>query len=270
MALAMGMGVVVCVVWIGCRGRVWVSAVRVELALSVMKPVGACGIGVMRPGGYTVSVTAMPDRANTREEGALDRGLDSAAFLERLRANDGAAYERLVREASPRLLATARRLMGNEADAREALQDGFVSAFKGIGGFDGHSMLTTWLHRVVVNACLMKLRAKRRRPERSIEGMLPGFVEDGHQARASVSWGGGAGDAMERAEVRELVRSSIAMLPESYRVVLMLRDIEGLDTASTGVMLGLSESAVKTRLHRARQALRELLDPRLREEGTGS
>lgn len=186
---------------------------------------------------------------------------DEHELLSRLRAGDPAAYERLVRELSPRLLAVARRLMGNEHDAADALQDAFVSAFNALGDFDGRSKLSTWLHRIVVNACLMKLRKARRRSERDITPLLPVFLDDGHQAAPSRAWDHGAPGNAQRADARELVLRKIHELPEAYRTVLLLRDIEELDTKETAQRLGESENAVKTRLHRARQALRTLLEP---------
>ncbi len=186
---------------------------------------------------------------------------NEAALLRRLQAGDGEAYEEMVRELSPRLYAVARRLMGNDDDAADALQDGFVSAFKAIGSFDGRSRLSTWLHRVVVNACLMKLRKARRRGEKSIESLLPRFQDDGHAVSPARAWETSPGAGMQRSDLQRLVREKIDELPETYRTVLMLRDIEGMDTEEAAGVLGESVSAVKTRLHRARLALRELLDP---------
>lgn len=185
---------------------------------------------------------------------------DEFDLLTGLRAGDATAYEVLVRTYISRLTAVARRITNNEEDARDAVQDAFISAYKSIGSFDGASRLSTWLHRIVVNACLMKLRARRRRPEESIEPLLPIFQEDGHHAAHFHEWTDDVHGSIERAERRALVRRCIAQLPETYRTVLMLRDIEGLDGEETARMLGITTNAVKIRLHRARQALRTLLD----------
>jgi len=194
---------------------------------------------------------------------------DERALLDQLRAGDNRAYERLLREYGGRLLAVARRMMGNEEDAQDALQDAMLSAFRGLERFDGQSKLSTWLHRIVVNACLMRMRTKRRRPENSIESLLPQFKKDGHRADPGPAWPAGRvnpepGSSIEQTETRRMVRESIDQLPEGYRTVLLLRDIEGLDTEQTAAALDLTANAVKTRLHRARQALRELLDRRMR------
>jgi RNA polymerase sigma-70 factor (ECF subfamily) len=131
--------------------------------------------------------------------------------------------------------------------------------------FEGHAQLSTWLHRIVVNASLMKLRTRRRKPEQSIEELLPGFLEDGHSRAPASPWRSEDLDPAEQHDLRDLVLRSIHALPESHRNVLLLRDIEDLDTEEAAQLLGISPGAVKTRLHRARQALRELLEPHLAE-----
>jgi RNA polymerase sigma-70 factor (ECF subfamily) len=193
---------------------------------------------------------------------------DEQTLLERLRAGDESAYEELVRSYGGRMLAVARRFLPVEEDARDAVQDAFLSAFRSIDRFEGNAALSTWLHRIVVNASLMKLRTRRRKPETSIEELLPGYLEDGHFERPASPWRTEGLDPAERDELRELVMRSIHSLPEGHRNVLLLRDIEDLDTEEAAELLGISPGAVKTRLHRARQALRELLEPHLREVPT--
>jgi RNA polymerase sigma-70 factor (ECF subfamily) len=185
---------------------------------------------------------------------------DEAALITRLQAGDPEAFETVVRLHGGRMLAVARRLVGNEEDARDVVQDAMVSAFRSIDRFEGHARLSTWLHRITVNTALMKLRSRRRRPEESIEPLLPTFQDDGHHGSEFVAWPS-ADATIEREETRRMVRAAIDQLPESYRTVLLLRDIESLDTAETARLLGLTANAVKIRLHRARQALRTLLTP---------
>jgi len=187
---------------------------------------------------------------------------DEAALVAALRAGREDAYEQLVRSYAGRLLAVARRLLGEGEDAHDAVQEAFLSAFRSIDGFQGNARLSTWLHRIVVNAALMRLRTRRRKPEEPIDALLPGFLPDGHREERR-PWQPGA--ALERREQRQLVRAAIDRLPDSYRTVLLLRDIEELDTAEVAEMLGVSPAVVKTRLHRARQALREILAPLVRE-----
>jgi RNA polymerase sigma-70 factor (ECF subfamily) len=190
--------------------------------------------------------------------------LDEAVLLAGMQAGDDGAFEACVRTYCGRMLVIARRILGNEADAEDAVQDAFASAFKGIGRFHGLSSLGTWLHRIVVNAALGRLRSRQRHPEQSIEDLLPHFGEGEHQLNPPVPWKAAPDTGVEVQEARELVHSCIGRLPESYRTVLVLRDIEGLDTEETARLLELSAGVVKTRLHRARQALRTLLDPHFR------
>jgi RNA polymerase sigma-70 factor, ECF subfamily len=193
---------------------------------------------------------------------------DEETLVARLRGGDARAFEEMVRLHMPRMLRVARRFLMNEEDARDAVQDAFVSAFRSMGSFEGNAMLATWLHRIVVNASLVKLRTRRRHPEEDIEALLPRFAEDGHQSEASIAWSEPADSAIERAELANQVRVAIEKLPETYRVVLLLRDIEELSPQEVAEMLGITTNAVKVRLHRARQALRTLLDPELRGRAT--
>jgi RNA polymerase sigma-70 factor (ECF subfamily) len=186
---------------------------------------------------------------------------DETTLIAQLRAGDEAAFERVVRQYGGRLLAVARRIVGTEEDARDVVQDAFLNAFRSLDRFEGNARLSTWLHRIAVNAALMKLRTRKRKPEQPIDALLPGFHEDGHFEERFRSWEEPIDHAMERAENRELVRKKIDELPDSYRTVLVLRDIEGLDTEETARMLGLTVNATKIRLHRARQALRTMLAP---------
>ena len=186
---------------------------------------------------------------------------DETALIAQLRAGDEAAFEQVVRLYGGRLLAVARRIVGTEEDARDVVQDAFMNAFKSLDRFEGNAKLSTWLHRIAVNAALMKLRTRKRKPEQPIDSLQPAFLEDGHFEERFQSWEEPVDKAMERAENRELVRKQIDNLPDSYRTVLVLRDIEGLDTEETAKMLGLSVNATKIRLHRARQALRTMLAP---------
>jgi RNA polymerase sigma-70 factor (ECF subfamily) len=188
---------------------------------------------------------------------------DEAALLIALRRGDAAAFEVMVRQCGGRMLATARRMLGDESDAADAVQEAFLAAFKSIDRFEGGSLLSTWLHRITVNAALMKLRTRRRRDERSIEDMLPSFFDDGHRGNVRPGWQPPADELAERSETRAMVRRLIAELPEDHRNVLLLRDIEELSTEDAATVLGIKPGAVKTRLHRARMALRELIEQEL-------
>ncbi|MHC5023186.1 MAG: RNA polymerase sigma factor [Planctomycetota bacterium] len=187
-------------------------------------------------------------------------GSDEAALVEGLRRGDEDAFERLVRDHGPRLLAVTRRILGNDADAQDALQDAMISAYKSIDRFQAQSRLGTWLHRVAINAALQKLRRRRSRPEASIQDLLPKYDDSGHRVEITPTWTSTGDELLERDETRRLVRERILELPEDYRDVVLLRDIEGLETQEAASVLSISPGAVKTRLHRARQALRTLLE----------
>lgn len=186
---------------------------------------------------------------------------DESLLVERMRSGDEAAYSIVVRRYWPQLITVARRYLPSEQDAQDAVQDGLLSAFRALDQFQQRSRLSTWLHRIVVNAALMKLRSQRRRPEQSIDDLLPTFMDDGHMTQPATQWQVAMDTAAMEHEIQEVVRKSIDQLPESYRTVLLLRDIEERNTEEAAKLLGISSSAVKTRLHRARQALRTLLDP---------
>lgn len=185
--------------------------------------------------------------------------VDEASLVAALRAGDEWAFETMIRTYGGRLLAVARRICGNEEDARDVLQTAYLSAFRSLDGFAGSCQLSTWLHRIVVNTALMRLRSKRRKPEDSIEALLPAFQEDGHHVEQFSDWGLPADRLLEREDERRLVRTCIARLPDNYREVLMMRDIEELPTEEVARLLTLTPNAVKVRLHRARQALSTLL-----------
>lgn len=189
---------------------------------------------------------------------------DDAELLAALRAGDGGAYERLVRDFGGRMLAVARRILRDEEEARDALQEAYLLAFRALPRFAGESRVATWLHRIVVNAALMRIRRRKARPEEPIEPLLPAFRADGHATAEFREWREPVDALLERRETRALVRRAIDRLPERYRLVLVLRDIDELDTGEVAGLLGVTPNAVKIRLHRARQALRALLDPHLR------
>lgn len=191
-----------------------------------------------------------------------DPGSDTIAeddLVARLRAGDGHAFEAIVRTYGGRLLSVARRFVKNEEDARDVLQAAYLNAFRSVDTFEGHCQLATWLHRIVVNTALMKLRSKRRRPEESLDALLPTFLPDGHHVEQFADWSMPADVLLERDETRATVRACIDRLPEGARTVLILRDIEERSTQEVAELLGAKEGAIKVRLHRARQALSTLL-----------
>jgi len=188
-------------------------------------------------------------------------GFDESSLLARLRAGEERAYDEIAEKFAGLLYGTARRMLGNDQDAADAVQDAMLGVFRNIAQFDGRSRLSTWMTRIVINKCLMKLRTRRRRPECSIEGLLPTFKDDGHPTKWTCHWR--AENAMDREQTLALVREKIEELPDQYREVLLLRDFQQLSTEDVAEALGDTPNAVKVRLHRARQALKALLDPHL-------
>jgi RNA polymerase sigma-70 factor, ECF subfamily len=181
-------------------------------------------------------------------------------LLAQLRAGEEGAFELAVRRFGGRMLATARRFLNNECDAQDAVQEAFASAFRALDKFNGDSLLSTWLHRIVVNAALVQLRSKKRHGEQSIETLLPRFDRDGEWIDQQATCTNAAETLLESRDSREMVRRCIERLPEKYRSVLLLRDIEELDTDESARSLAVSANTVKVRLHRARQALKTLLE----------
>jgi RNA polymerase sigma-70 factor (ECF subfamily) len=189
-----------------------------------------------------------------------------ARLLESLRRGDEQAFAELVRSNSGRMLAVARRILKDDDEAHDAMQEAFLQAFRAIDRFQGDALLSTWLHRITVNACLMRLRHRKRHPELAIEELLPQFDDSGHRIDDGVSWTDDVVGRMQSAQLQKVVRDGIDRLPENYRTVLVLRDIEGLSTEEAAQALGIRPEAAKMRLHRARQALRTLLGPHFVEE----
>jgi RNA polymerase sigma-70 factor (ECF subfamily) len=183
-----------------------------------------------------------------------DAVMDSEIFS-RLKAGDMSACRMCVEEHSDELYRLAYRMVRDEQAAEDIVQDTFLNAFKGLERFDGRSTLGTWLFRIAYNNALMKLRAQK--PIASLDEDAE-FVENA-PAPIVVPWRETPEEIVEQREMSEQLDSAIAALPTTLRAVFQLRDIEERSTAETAEILGLSEAAVKVRLHRARLALRETL-----------
>jgi RNA polymerase sigma factor (sigma-70 family) len=160
-------------------------------------------------------VLAYPAMENAAPPGRCGTNLDEPVLLARMQAGDDDAFEACVRTCCNRLLLVARRILRSEEDANDAVRDAFLCAFKGTGQFKGQSRLGTWLHRIVVNAALGRLRNLQRHPERSIEDLLPHFGEGEHQIDPPVPWKTAPETTMQDQETRELVHRGINQLPEA-------------------------------------------------------
>lgn len=182
---------------------------------------------------------------------------DEQDLIRRLQAGDQAAYAEMVERYAGRIYNLALRLMGDEAAAEDVLQETFLSAFRAIDRFEGRSQLGTWLYRIANNTALMQLR-KKEPATFSLDSPLE--TDEGDEIpRQFFDFCCLPERDLLSDEARAEMRAAIDALPESLRVVFVLRDIEGLSTRETADALGLSVPAVKTRLMRARLALRERL-----------
>lgn len=191
---------------------------------------------------------------------ARDPPAEPEELVARLRRGDDGSYEELVRRYGGRMLSVATRIVGNLEDGRECVQEAMLQAFKHIGRFEERSTLGTWLHRIVANTALLKLRTRRRRPEVSLDELMPEFDEYQCRVEPRTEAHGSVEALLRRKETREMVRKAIVGLPGDYRDVLLLRDIEEFDTQETANILEITPGTVKTRLHRARAALKKLLE----------
>jgi RNA polymerase sigma-70 factor (ECF subfamily) len=182
---------------------------------------------------------------------------DDPNFVERLRRGDKEACAICVREHSTNVYNLALKLTGDPVAAEDVLQETFLSAFKAIPRFEGKAQLSTWLYRIAHNAALMRLR---RRQVQTVSLDEPIENEEGlPEPREFADWSENPEEVLLDGELRRVMDGAIGSLSETLRGVFVLRDVNGLSTAQTAEVLGLSEEAVKSRLLRARLALRERL-----------
>ncbi len=177
------------------------------------------------------------------------------------RLSDPKRFAEVVKQYTGRLLATARRLTDSEADAHDCVQEAFLLAYRSRSQFEGRAKISSWLHRILVNVALERVRKRSRRPEEALEDLQPTFDERGCRVESQGPAPAEAQVLLERAETRTAVRDAIAHLPEGHREIVLIRDIEGKTTADAARELSITQSAARVRLHRARAALKRLLEP---------
>jgi RNA polymerase sigma-70 factor (ECF subfamily) len=175
--------------------------------------------------------------------------------------------EQVAQDYGPRVYNLARRMLGNDADAEDVTQDVLLQVVRKLSTFRGESAFPTWLHRVTVNAALAHRRKRAVREEHVARDPLDVFLENGHfhHAAAVRSWSVLPDQEVLDRETRQLIETAISHMPEIYRDVYVLSDVEGLPNSEIGGMLGLSVPAVKSRLHRARLLMRDTLAPHFEE-----
>lgn len=189
-------------------------------------------------------------------------------LVELARRGDTAAFTTLVGRHQRQIYRLALRMMGNDADAEEVLQEAFLHAFQKLGDFRGDAAFNSWIYRIAANSALMRLRRKRRAPDAVSADAEPAsdappgprFGADGAYVEPPRSdWSLRADDALQNQQLGRALEQAVANLSDDYRVVFLLKDVDGLSNEDIADSLGLSVPAVKSRLHRARLALREQL-----------
>jgi len=192
---------------------------------------------------------------------------DEPLLLKEAAGGDAAALEVLMNRYSSRVYRLAYGITRNPADAEEIVQDVFWQLVRKGADFEGRAAVASWIYRVTTNLALNKRRGKRHELETSLDECLPTYEADGHRAgpRAFLvaDWSARPDDELLSGEIRRVLEEAIDRLPEHYRAVLVLRDVEELSNEEVAAAVGDSVPAVKTRLHRARMALREILTRRL-------
>ncbi len=184
---------------------------------------------------------------------------DEAIAL-RVSCGETALFEILVRRNNTRVYRTIRSMLRDEAETEDAMQATYVTAYTKLGTFRGEARFSTWLTRIAVNEALGRLRAKRRHPSVELDPQEEHTVSSPF-VRATPTPEAHAG----RRELAAVLEGAIDELPELYRVVFVLREIEGMDTADTASALSVTEEVIKTRLSRAKAALRRAIEDQLGE-----
>jgi RNA polymerase sigma-70 factor (ECF subfamily) len=185
------------------------------------------------------------------------------SLVRRLRQGDTAALETLMARHTDRVYRLARGITGSTADAEEVTQDVFLTLFRKAHTFEERAALGSWIYRITVNAALIKRRGRGGHAEVSLESLLPAFLPDGHRAGEPAvlrtDWSQTPESTLLAKETREILQRSIQALPDRYRTVVLLRDVDGLTNEQVAEVLEEGVPAVKSRLHRARMVLREAL-----------
>ncbi|MBI5015888.1 MAG: sigma-70 family RNA polymerase sigma factor [Deltaproteobacteria bacterium] len=193
---------------------------------------------------------------------------DESQLVERARGGDFDAFEVLVGRSEAKAYNHLLRLVGNTEDARDLLQETYLSAYKNLSAFKGDSSFGTWVYRIATNHALMRLRKKQPQEVAIDDVQIPTHEE--LKGRNISDWAIDPKEAVLRKELREVLQEAIQGLPPLYRAVVVLRDVDELSTEETAAALGITEGAVKTRLHRARIFLREALAPYMGTETAGA
>ncbi|MFZ1081762.1 MAG: sigma-70 family RNA polymerase sigma factor [Candidatus Kryptoniota bacterium] len=183
---------------------------------------------------------------------------DNLELIRRAKSGDKKAFGKLIKEYEKTVYSFAFKICRDKEKAEEAMQETFINAYRGLKTFSGNSKFSTWLYRIVTNNCLMMHRKKSHEPIVSLEDT--DLFRDTGELQVP-HWGETPQDAILSKELKEILDKAIQKLPLEYRIVFVMRDIEGLSTEEVGKSLKLSIPAIKSRLHRARLFLRNELNP---------
>ena len=189
--------------------------------------------------------------------------LQDLELVARLRAGDATALDALMGRYASRVYRLARGITRSDADAEEVVQDVFLTLARKYDTFEGRAALGSWIYRITTNAALNKRRGRRFEAEIALEDLLPTFKPDGHREGDPTfllaDWSQSPEKELLSDETRRILKETIDSLPQHYRAVLVLRDVEGLSNEEVAQVLGETIASVKSKLHRARMALRERL-----------
>ena len=188
---------------------------------------------------------------------------DESRMIASILAGDAQLFHELIRPYERRVYAMALSFLRNEADAEDVAQDAFLKAFRGLASFRGDAKFGTWLVSITLNEARSRIR---RRDAIKMESLDEPQDDEGHSTPALLrDWKEIPSEALERKEVRSILQKAITSLPQIYREVFQLRDIEQLSVNEAAQALGITVSSVKVRLHRARMMLQKNLAPELKE-----
>jgi RNA polymerase sigma-70 factor (ECF subfamily) len=193
-------------------------------------------------------------RSTARGETSYD---EEQVLIQRVKAGDYEAFEVIFRRYVAKVHRQAFKLIGNEAETEEVVQEVFLAVYEKVKTFRGESAFSTWLYRLTTNVALSRLRKRRRSKEVLLDDYLPRYQEDGHhEVRPVFNWGNELDLRLEKQELHALIREALEELPPVDKAVIVLSDLEGISNREIGESLGLSIPAVKARLHRGRLFLR--------------
>ena len=188
---------------------------------------------------------------------------NEAELITRILGGERDLFHDLIRPYERMLYLSAFSIVKNETDAEECAQDAVVNAYRNLAKFRGDAKFSTWLVTIVMNEARQKLRKAKRAREDSLDEVVQGEEEE-YTPAPLTDWREIPSEALERKELRETLRRAVAELPDIYRQVFTLRDLQEMNVAETAKALGVNENIVKVRLHRARMMLQKVLAPYLK------